>query len=141
VSTATLVKLDHLIYLQNVYRVFETDSPETAWEAAAVDDENCRFGRWYRSEQGEKMFGHLPAYARVDSPHQQVHLNVQEVLGRVHEDWQSDVRVRELILEGFEKVETASSQLILSMGELVDEKRRLESLGASREISSEIELF
>jgi hypothetical protein len=141
VSTATLVKLDHLIYLQNVYRVFDTDKSSAVWDAASVDHQGCRFGRWYRSEQGMKMFGHLPSYQRVDAPHQQVHLTVHQVLQLVQENWQSDVAVRERIMHGFELVEAASTQLIKVMVELVDEKRRLESLEASREISSEIELF
>ena len=141
VSTSTLVKLDHLIYLQNVYRVFETDQSSESWDAASVDHESCRFGRWYRSEEGMRMFSHLPSYPRVDSPHQQVHLCVHEVLELVHENWQSDVAVRERILQGFERVEAASVQLIKIMAELVDEKRRLESLEACREVRSEIELF
>jgi methyl-accepting chemotaxis protein len=141
VSTATLVKLDHLIYLQNVYRVFEADESRATREAASIDHLNCRFGRWYRSEPGKQMFGHLPTYARVDGPHQQVHLSVHRVLELAHEDWQSDNRVRERIMLGFDQVERDSAKLIRTMAELVVEKRHLESLDASREVGSEIELF
>ena len=141
VSTATLVKLDHLIYLQNVYRVFDADESKAAWDAASVDHLDCRFGRWYGSVQGKQMFGHLPAYARVDGHHQQLHRHVHQVLELAHEDWQSEIRVREHILQGFDQVENASAQLIRTMVELVNEKRRLESLEVSREVSTDIELF
>jgi methyl-accepting chemotaxis protein len=141
VSTATLVKLDHMIYLQNAYRVFEGDESGVSWEAASVDHHSCRFGRWYQSEQGARMFGHLPSYERIDDPHQQVHRNVHEVLDLVHADWHGNVAIRKHILQGFDRVEAASAHLIKTISELVDEKRRLESLEASREVSSEIELF
>ncbi|MGD8588319.1 MAG: methyl-accepting chemotaxis protein [Chromatiales bacterium] len=141
VSTASLVKIDHMIYLQNAYRLFEAEESAALSEAVSVDHQHCRFGRWYRSEDGIKMFGHLPSYERIDIPHRQVHQQVYEMLALSQEDWQSDPVVRERILQGFNKVEAASAHLIITISELVEEKRRLESLATSRKVSSDIELF
>jgi hypothetical protein len=63
------------------------------------------------------------------------------MLALSQEDWQSDPVVRERILQGFNKVEAASAHLIITISELVEEKRRLESLATSRKVSSDIELF
>lgn len=36
------------------------------------DHTECAFGRWYRGE-GEKRFGHLPAWRAIDEPHRVFH--------------------------------------------------------------------
>ena len=141
VSAASLVKLDHMIYLQNTYRVFEAgkDSPE--WHAASADHNSCRFGQWYQSEKGKHVFGHLPSYQSIDTPHRQVHEEVHKVLDRLHQNWQTNSMIREQILEGFNRVEDASRWLIRTISDMVNEKRHLESLAESHQAKSDIELF
>ena len=87
------------------------------------------------------MFGHLPSYERIEVPHQQVHEHVHEVLALAQGDWHANAGMRGLILQKFEQVEAASSQLIKMISELLAEKRRLKSLVDTREVRSDTELF
>ncbi|EGV52327.1 methyl-accepting chemotaxis protein [Candidatus Endoriftia persephone] len=127
VSNASLIKLDHMIYLQNAYRAYEMGEGSPEWQATKVDHHQCRFGQWYESAQGFNVFRHLPSYERLQIPHEQVHNSVHQVVALLNRDWKNDEAVREEILDRFNVVEASSSVLIAAMSELMDEKRRLET--------------
>lgn len=122
VSNASLVKLDHMIYLQNAYRAYELGVGSPEWQAAGMDHHECRFGRWYDSGEGVNVFKHLPSYEAIMIPHEQVHSSVHKVMELLDEDWKNRESIRAEVLDGFNVVEAASSVLIHGMSELVKEK-------------------
>lgn len=127
VNSASLIKLDHLLYLQNVYRAMEQGEGSEEWRAASVDHTQCRFGKRYESVDGLSEFRHLPAYREIKIPHEQVHQNAHKLLQLLRQDSKKSEVVCAAILEGFQVLETTSDQLIKTVTEMVNEKRRLET--------------
>jgi methyl-accepting chemotaxis protein len=124
-SFGSLVKMDHIIYMQNAYRAVEMcDVPDCA-EAQAVktDHKTCRLGKWY-SDAGKACFGKTSAYASLEIPHAQVHSGAHEALRLSRQDWVNDMSVREALLKQLETAEDASSQVIKLIGDMVSEKHK-----------------
>ncbi|MDJ0805284.1 MAG: methyl-accepting chemotaxis protein [Gammaproteobacteria bacterium] len=142
ISTASLVKIDHMLYLQNVYRSMEEGEGSHEWQAASLNHTQCRFGKWYQSADGLNDFNHLPSYPSIQSPHEQVHQSAHSVMQLFSEDWHGDETLRDAIFVGFQKMEQASSLLIETITQMVEEKRRLETQqDAKLGSASSVELF
>lgn len=122
-SFGSLVKMDHIIYMQNAYRAVELFETPDCDEAKAVrsDHKNCRLGKWYL-DSGKAMFGKTSAYPRLDLPHSKVHSSVHSALELAQKDWVGDITVREELVKHLEEAEAASSQVIQLVGEMVNEK-------------------
>jgi hypothetical protein len=122
-SFGSLVKMDHIIYMQNAYRAVEMCQQTECDEAKAVktDHKTCRLGKWYL-DAGKTMFGKTKAYTTLDLPHSQVHSNVHQALALSRQDWINDMAVRDSLLKHLEAAENASTQVIQLVGEMVKEK-------------------
>jgi len=66
-----LVKIDHLVFKFEVYKVIFGISNKKADEFAS--HKTCRLGKWYYEGEGKKNFSHLPGYRDIDKPHAEVH--------------------------------------------------------------------
>lgn len=122
-SFGSLVKMDHIIYMQNAYRAVELCKTPECDEAQAVKTthKTCRLGKWYLSS-GKDIFGGTGAYNRLDMPHSLVHSNVHRALELAQQDWVGDMAVREELVRHLQDAENASSQVIQLVGEMVVEK-------------------
>lgn len=122
-SFGSLVKMDHIIYMQNAYRAVELCKTDDCEEAKAVksDHKNCRLGKWYL-DAGKAAFGKTPAYASLDAPHSKVHSSVHRALQLALQDWVMDDAVRKELVQQLEAAENASSQVVQLVSDMVKEK-------------------
>jgi hypothetical protein len=141
VSNASLAKVDHLIYLQNGYRAFETGPGSESWAQVGVDHHSCQFGQWLEAGTGLRLFSHLPSYQQLHGPHEAVHSHIHAVMEMAQMDWAARPDIRERLLQTFEQAEQASRQLIERLSALNAEKERFEGGASARASSGDIELF
>lgn len=70
-SFVETAKMDHIVFKQEVYRVFLGASDKQAADFSSHT--GCRLGKWYYEGDGKSCFSKLPGYRDVESPHKQVH--------------------------------------------------------------------
>jgi len=66
-----LVKIDHLVFKFEIYKVIFGISNKKANEFASHT--TCRLGKWYYEGEGKKNFSRLPGYGAIEKPHAEVH--------------------------------------------------------------------
>jgi methyl-accepting chemotaxis protein len=66
---ASLAKIDHVIYKNNVYGLLFGESNEFK----EVSHHQCRLGQWYEQGMGKAEFATTPSYKKLDNPHAIVH--------------------------------------------------------------------
>jgi methyl-accepting chemotaxis protein len=119
-SFTTLVKVDHVIYKQKAYTLINTmEDRATHAQAVAVDNHNCRLGKWYDGD-GRQLFGQHTAYAELDAPHRQVHVSAHRMRHLVEQDWEHDLGVQQQIYTAMEEMETGSLGVMNTLDKLVD---------------------
>lgn len=121
-SFGLLTKLDHIIYKQNGYIAIESlqDCPQQ--NAIAVDNHNCRLGKWYYEGLGYETFRTTRAYRNLDLPHQEVHRTTQMAYRISRENWAEDVHKQEEIIKQMELSELASAEVMKCIDGMVEEK-------------------
>jgi methyl-accepting chemotaxis protein len=119
---ASLVKVDHMIYKQKAYKSFHAGTKNEDAEAVKVDHLHCRLGKWYYQGIGKEMFGHLPAFRDLETPHQEVHAAGHAALGYLSQDWQKDVQLQINILETYKQMEQASDRVMERIDAMIVEK-------------------
>lgn len=139
ISSLTLAKLDHVLYMQRAYRAIEMGPDSDEAKAVKIDDTQCRFGHWLRSDEGGNTYSHLPSYAKIDVPHAAVHLYVIVMTNMLSGDWRNNLEIQEQLFLNMQCAEKASSELLGLLAELVEEKKRFESTDEAS--SGEIDLF
>lgn len=72
-SFVQTVKLDHVIWKTNVYRVLRGESNLKIDHFA--DHHQCRLGKWYYEGEGKDTYQGQPEYRQLEGPHQRVHEN------------------------------------------------------------------
>jgi len=68
------VKLDHIIWKNNVYKLLMNHSEDSHTHNLA-DHTACRLGQWYYTGEGQQYYSNLPSFARMEKPHEAVHKN------------------------------------------------------------------
>ncbi len=114
---ASLVKLDHIIFMQRGYHGLEVRDNESV--ASHTD---CRLGRWYYQGEGGESFGKLPSFKHIEGPHKQVHEAVSRALTAARGDWLHDDRLLHTILAEMESAEQASKQVMQLLNRMVEEQ-------------------
>ncbi len=114
---ASLVKLDHIIFMQRGYHGLEVRDNENV--ASHTD---CRLGRWYYQGEGGESFGKLPSFKHIEVPHKQVHEAVSRALTAARGDWLHDDRLLHTILAEMESAEQASKQVMQLLNRMVEEQ-------------------
>ncbi|MAR01112.1 MAG: chemotaxis protein [Oceanospirillaceae bacterium] len=72
------VKLDHIIWKTNVYRVLRGESEQPSSQFA--DHHQCRLGKWYYEGEGKNRYQEYPEFRQLEEPHRQVHESGLEAL-------------------------------------------------------------
>ena len=137
---AALIKVDHVVYMQNAYRTVEINDamPEDS-QKITEDHLNCNFGRWYYNEEGKGSYGHLPVYNSLAAPHERLHDNVHAVIDEMkNQAWQTSASSQQNIVKYFNDAEQASSELVQLVDQMVSEKEKFETSSTTQ---TDIELF
>lgn len=119
---ASLVKLDHIVYMQNAYIGVEENGDGVEAKAVEVDHYSCRLGQWYFEGEGLTQFKGLPAFSALNGHHEKVHSNVHRAMVLVKQDWLHDDEVFNGIVYHFQQAEGASSHVINCLTDLVTQK-------------------
>jgi methyl-accepting chemotaxis protein len=119
---ASLVKLDHVIYMQNGYIGLEKGGTGPEAEAVKVDHFNCRLGKWYYEGEGKEGFNHLSAYKEMEKHHALVHSSIAQAMELVKKDWLRHDQVLHDLVEKVEQAEAASSRVITGITDMVEQK-------------------
>ncbi len=78
-SFVETAKTDHLVFKQEIYRVFIGTSDKGPSDFAS--HKSCRLGKWYYEGDGKDCFSKLPGYKEVEPPHKRVHEYGQTAVG------------------------------------------------------------
>ncbi|OUR64762.1 hypothetical protein A9Q79_05560 [Methylophaga sp. 42_25_T18] len=137
---AALIKVDHVVYMQNAYRTVEiNDASHEDNQKISKDHLNCTFGVWYYNEEGRGSYGHLPVYNSIAAPHERLHVNVHAVIDEMkNQDWQASTSSQQNIVKYFNDAEEASSELVRLVDQMVSEKEKFETSSTTQ---TDIELF
>jgi methyl-accepting chemotaxis protein len=123
----SLVKLDHIIYMQNAYVGLEKAGEGNEAIAVGVDHMSCRLGKWYYEGDGKSNFSTFPAYRELESHHANVHTNVHGAINLVKGDWIKEDAIFNGIVNHVQEAETASANVINCITKLVEQKNAVRS--------------
>jgi hypothetical protein len=122
VGFISLAKVDHFIYKQNGYGALTAGPDSDEAKAAAVDEHNCRFGRWFDSGAGDASLRELDAYRLMAKPHAAVHAQMQAALQRAASGWEEKHEVQEQVYAAFTATEAASDEVMQLLDAMIEEK-------------------
>jgi methyl-accepting chemotaxis protein len=121
-SFASLVTIDHIIYMQNGYIALEKEGKGPEAAAVQVDHFNCRLGKWYYEGQGYDSFRNYGSYKMMEAHHVQVHANVHKALKLVNENWIEDDAIFQQLIGAVQMAEDSSIGVVEGVVQLVKEK-------------------
>lgn len=70
-SFVQTVKMDHVVWKADVYRMFLGLSKKSIKEFS--DHTQCRLGKWYYNGEGAELYKNTTCYQRLEDPHKRVH--------------------------------------------------------------------
>ena len=114
-----LAKLDHILYKSRAYNSI------MSLEKILVtsNSHECRLGKWYDNE-GKERFAQTTSYSKVVAPHTLVHKNANENLSFLDDDPEKQTLLNgDKILDNFDKMESASSELFKHMDNMLLESK------------------
>lgn len=120
-SYASLIKVDHMIYKQNVYMALNTGGDEQYVNAISNDAHHCNVGTWYYQQAGDR-FDKTPSFATLEKPHEDVHQNVHAVLALIPKGWEKDFAIQQQIYSQLDQMEQSSGQIVQAIDNMVVEK-------------------
>jgi len=100
---ANISKTDHILFKVQGYKAVIDNQ-----NAQLADENNCRFGRWYKNE-GYKLFGENDAYIQIESPHKNVHESIKKAVECVNSG--SCLNDIDYVKNLFKQAEKASKEL------------------------------
>ena len=71
-----LVKLDHLLFKARGYKTVFLNRVDDEF----ADHHGCRLGKWYDAGLGKEVFGGVPSYSKLESPHKAVHDRIHDAI-------------------------------------------------------------
>ncbi|WP_413282905.1 methyl-accepting chemotaxis protein [Vibrio sp. MA40-2] len=119
---ATLIKLDHVIYMQNAYIAIEKGGEGTEADAVKVDHFNCRLGDWFYQGAGHTSFSQYSAYPKLEVHHKKVHSNIHKAVELVKNDWLNDDSTLKNLVGCLQLAEDESKGVVSKINELLDQK-------------------
>jgi len=116
--TATLAKIDHIIFKSNAYSaVIQNKLPEKMPEHT-----QCNFGKWLQSE-GHEYFSGTKSFKQIAQPHKTVHDCALLNAGFAEKGMVYEEKNIMPIIENFRKMEDASAKLFELLNQMVDEEK------------------
>ncbi|MDX1795666.1 MAG: methyl-accepting chemotaxis protein [Hydrogenovibrio sp.] len=70
-SFISAVKVDHMVFKMDIYKVYMGHSEMTAEELS--DHHHCRLGKWYYEGEGVNCYSKLAGYQELEAAHVEVH--------------------------------------------------------------------
>lgn len=119
---ASLIKLDHIIFIQSGYHAIETHQDAESAAAGLSHHTSCRLGRWYYGGDGQQLFGKQQSYRQLETPHRQVHEFVHEAVAAAQGNWLYDDVLLKRIVQAMNEAEQASGQVMQLLNRVVEEK-------------------
>ena len=113
-----IAKIDHIIFKANTYNAIVDANKNANFN----DSNHCRLGLWYHGD-GKKIFGKLPSYSNLDTPHAKVHDRVIDSMEFVREG--SRIENEDIILKNLKEMEEASYELYAVLDNLMVEIKNL----------------
>jgi hypothetical protein len=113
---ASLAKIDHVIYKNNVYALLFGEENDFA----QVDHKNCRLGKWYTTGIGKEEFSDTASYKKIEAPHAVVHDNANRLVNECA--GQKVICSKDIIEDMVDKIEEASLQVFVLLDAMVEEK-------------------
>ena len=101
-STVTFmetIKFDHLVFKFKVYQALMGITVPAPESLPTDKDTNCRLANWYYRGRGSEYFSHLPAFAKIEAPHAQVHSAANAVLACIKEKNIAEIRKQLSLME------------------------------------------
>ena len=111
-----LAMIDHILFKTNAYSSIQMGKKVSEFS----DHHTCRLGKWYK-DQGKQKFSTTPNYALMDKPHAIVHTNVLDAIKCLDSN-EGCITNRDKILQDFQAMERASSELFQLMESMVVQK-------------------
>ena len=112
-----LAKIDHILYKSRAYNSLMSLQPILK----AVDSHHCNLGVWYDGE-GKNRFSCTSSYSKIAAPHKIVHNNANTNLNFIQNDAESStLKNADIIVDNFNKMEEASSELFALMDAMLEE--------------------
>jgi len=71
-----LVKLDHLLFKSNGYKVVFKGQSDITF----ATDTECRLGKWYAQGIGREKFSKTSSFSSLEAPHRDVHVNIKKAV-------------------------------------------------------------
>ena len=121
-SFASLVKMDHILYMQNAYVAIERKGEGEEAGLVAVPHRDCRLGNWYYAGPGKAQFGATRAYVALERPHQRVHDSISQALNIINDGDTDADAMREVLVSALSAAETASREVLTLINTMVSEK-------------------
>jgi len=125
---ASLAKIDHVIYKNNVYALLFGEEHEFNH----VDHINCRLGQWYTTGIGKEEFSNTPSYKKIEAPHAIVHNNANKLATECA--GQKVICSKDIIEEMIEKIEDASLEVFQYLDAMVEEKANQQMKSAVKDL-------
>ena len=112
-----LVKLDHLLFKSNGYKVVFKGHSETTF----ASDTECRLGKWYNGGIGKEKFGKTSSFAALESPHRDVHVNIKKAVDCVARG--TCTQEAKNVMTYFSDAEKASQKVIQVLDAMLREEK------------------
>lgn len=112
-----LVKLDHLLFKANGYKVVFKGEANTEF----ASHKECRLGKWYESGIGQEKFSKTPSYSKLEVPHSLVHENIKKAVDCVVKG--TCTQESKNVMSYFGEAEKASHQVIDILDAILKEER------------------
>jgi len=130
-----LIKMDHLLYKLEIYKVIFGLSDKTEDDFALHTQ--CRLGKWYYEGDGSKLFTNSLVFRNLESPHERVHVNGVLAL-QAHAQGE-----RAQSIESLRQMELASDDVVQILDSLEVEYAEALSTSSSsnHDVEDDVELF
>lgn len=125
------VKLGHVLYKANAYKVIHDGVDSDTGRALLVDHTGCVLGKWM-SGPGKEAFGDLTIFERLTEPHSQVHSSVHAAMKIMSQkDWSGSTVNQDRVRSDFVQMEQGSTILFPLLDQTVDARYKV----ATKELS------
>lgn len=112
-----LVKLDHLLFKSNGYKVVFKGHSDTTF----ATDAECRLGKWYNSGIGKEKFSKTSSFSSLEAPHRDVHVNIKKAVDCVAKGTCTEEAKN--VMTYFSDAEKASQKVIQILDAMLREEK------------------